>query len=201
MPGDGDEGSFGGEGVLDRFGRGRDVPAADLAVGGLGGGAAVAAGGAAPEAQQVVLAAQPGVREGLPGALDEVELGLVAAAVGMGLAQAAAVGGLDLVAWCLRAHPEDAVVVWFVHHGSRSVVRGRACARRGGSGVGLDGNGAPNLPPVRPFRCRQVPKFHPVAPGRVTPRPATAPQWRAAAAPAGVVAPHGPAVFPEPART
>ena len=43
--------------------------------------------------------------------------------------------------------------------GSRSVVRGRACARRGDSGVGLDGNAA-NLPPVRTCGCRQVREIH-----------------------------------------
>src|SRR5690606_41797129 len=89
MPGDGDQCGGAGVGGRVRARLGLDVPAAGLAVGGAGGGAAVAFGGAAPEPQQVVLAAQSRVREGLPGGLDLVEDRFVAAAVGGGPAQAA----------------------------------------------------------------------------------------------------------------
>jgi hypothetical protein len=105
VPGDGDEGAFGGEPGRGRLRRGGDVPAADFPVGRFRGGLAVAAGGAASEAQQVVLAAQPWVGEGLPGALDEMELVFVAAAVGVGLAQPAAVGRLDVGLRRLRLTP------------------------------------------------------------------------------------------------
>ncbi|GAB4003407.1 hypothetical protein GCM10029992_44950 [Glycomyces albus] len=69
-----------------------------------------------------------------------MEGGLVAAAVGMGLAQPGPVGGLDLGSRGLWAHPENAVVVRFVHHSAP----GRSCGDGAGTvAVPVEGSQAP----------------------------------------------------------